>query len=143
MRISKMKKRKVFGSYEQAEEFLRDYEEQGGVIIQMNEGSLLIGDWLCIDATNTLKCYVISECFVSTQSSEMVITSEYNGWNKTPKKWKKVLEESQYLIDAEDAENAEEVIKAYISATSKIVKHIINEMYAWKWDLDFEKPNLE
>lgn len=67
------------------EKFIQAYLEKGGELIQIEEGSLGLGDFILVG--EGLKTYVSKEVYLSAWSSGQTL----RGYNKTPKKYEKHL----------------------------------------------------
>jgi hypothetical protein len=76
-------------NYKQIDEFLSNYAKiEGSLIFQISEGVLGSGNWVCT-APNK-KTAIIKEVFVTSWSS----THTIRYYNKTPKKYLKLIQES-------------------------------------------------
>jgi hypothetical protein len=87
-------------NYKLVDKLIFDYLERGGEAIQLDEGCLQSGDWILYDESEKLKCFYIFERYLNEWSADQVIRS-YNGWNKFPKKYKKIIEEKLVAEEAE------------------------------------------
>lgn len=76
-------------SVSSVERFIAGYLEQGGMIIQMNEGSLGCGDVLLYDPSGRYKTCVIREIYLNEWSSAQTVRQ----YNRTPKKFQKIIDE--------------------------------------------------
>jgi hypothetical protein len=73
-------------SFKEAEKLINRYLEiENATVIQTDEGSLGIGNWICT-APNK-KTAIIKEVFINEWSSSQTITM----YNKTPKKYLDVI----------------------------------------------------
>lgn len=82
--------RKFRCDYHYVDDLVYRYEDAGGYAIHLSEGSLGSGDWILYDDTGQKKCYYIYEYALNSWSSCQIV-QVYNGWDKFPKKFKRLI----------------------------------------------------
>lgn len=74
-----------------AEDLIRRYKEKGGQMLQMQEGTLGVGDVLLYDLAGNLTCFVIREVYVNEWTSAQTI----RGYNRIPEKYRRMIEQEE------------------------------------------------
>lgn len=72
-----------------AENLISRYLDQGGEMLQIQEGTLGVGDVLLYDLSGRLKCYVIREVYLNEWTSAQTI----RGYNRIPEKYRRMIEQ--------------------------------------------------
>lgn len=71
--VTKRKRELIHYEYQPVQRFISHLAEQGYDCHQLNEGTLLIGDWICIPPYENGKYFVIREHFQTAWSGYMTV----------------------------------------------------------------------